>query len=69
MSPSNNSSVSTLASPFVTSINDKICSLQNLIKENIKYSDFSKIQEIYVCCASDILNKEGKLLSKRHGIM
>ena len=44
ISTSKNYSISTLTSPSVTSINDEVCSLQNPVHENIKYSDFYKTQ-------------------------
>ena len=44
ISPSNNSSVSTLTSPSDNSKNDEVCSLQNTIYGKIKYSYLSKTQ-------------------------
>ena len=52
---SNNSSVSTLTPPSVTSTNKELCSLFIPINEKIKYSDFSKTQSISVRRVSDLM--------------
>ena len=62
---SNNSSVSTLTSLYVTSINDELCPLQNTIYEKINYSYLSKTQARYVCHASDINKTQIKLLAHK----
>ena len=65
MSSSNNSPVSTLTLPSTISINYEVCSLQNPIHEEIKYSYFSKIKEIAFFRASDVMKKQVKLLSHK----
>ena len=56
ISTSNNSSVSALTLPSVTSKNFEGCSLFNLIHENIKYSDLSTTKSRYVRRESDVMN-------------
>ena len=65
ISTSNNSSVSTLTLPSVTSKNFEGCSLFNLIHENIKYSDYSKTQSRAVRRASNTMNSHIKLLANK----
>ena len=65
MSTSNNTSISTLTSTYVNSTNDKVCSLQSPIHENIKYSKLSKIQARAVRHASDAMKTHVKLLSHK----
>ena len=63
--PSNNSSVLTLASTSVTSINDEVYSSQNPIHQKINYSDLSKTWVRSVCRASDAMDTQVKLLAKK----
>ena len=65
ISTSKNSSVSTLTSNSVNSINYQVYSILNLIHERIKYSYLSKTQTIAVSCGSDLMNKNIKLLSRK----
>ena len=65
MLTSNYSSVSTLTLSSFTPINYELCSLQNTIHENIKYSFFFKTQARYVCCESDVMKTQIKLLSQK----
>ena len=62
ISTSNNSSVSTLTSPYVTSRNYEVCLLQNKKHKKIKYSDFSETQSIPVHCEIDAMETQIKLL-------
>ena len=57
---SKKSSIYTLTSTSTNSKNDKVCSLKSPIHENIKYSELSKIQAIYVRRASDVTNTQIK---------
>ena len=61
ITPSNNSSVSTLTSTSDNSRNDKVFWLQKSIHKKIKYSYLSKNQARYVWCASDIMKKQVKI--------
>ena len=63
ISTSNNSSVSILTSPSVTSTNGEGCSLFIPIHEKIKYSYLSKTQAIYVGREIDVMNPQIKLLA------
>ena len=65
ISTPNNSLVSTLTSPSVTSTNNKECSLFSPIHEKIKYSDLYKNQSRAVRYASGVMNTQIKLLAKK----
>ena len=65
MSTSNNSSISALTSPYVTSTNGEVCSLKSPIHNNIKYPEFSKGQVLSIRRASDVMNTRIKLLAHK----
>ena len=62
--PSKSSSVSTLTSISSNSINNEVFYSQNPIHKNIKYSYLSKNQARAVHHASDVIQKQIKLLDK-----
>ena len=62
MSSSKNPSVSTLNSPYVTSRNNELCSLQNQIHDNTRHSDLYKTQTRAVHRAIDVMKKQVKVL-------
>ena len=51
-----------MTSPYVTSINDELCLLQNPIHEKIKYSYLSKTKYGYVHSSSSVIKTQIKLL-------
>ena len=65
ISTSNNSSVSTLTSPSVTSKNDEGCSLFSPIHKKIKYSDSSKTKSRAIRSANDVMKSQIKLFSNK----
>ena len=64
-SSSNNYSVSILPQPYVTSRNDEVRSWQNTIHKNIKYSDWSKSQSIYISRVIDVMKTHIQLLAHK----
>ena len=69
ISTSNYSSVSTLTSPSITSINDKVCPLQDTIHKNINYSDLSKLNQHMFIVQVVYLRHRSNYYHIKHGIL